>query len=69
VDVLKTVLDKATLPLVESACDFGREVASDRGRRPRRDDARAYATLAQSATHLLVLSVLPPLRSEVPEAP
>jgi hypothetical protein len=55
--------------LVESAYDFGREVASDRGRRPQRDDARAYATLVQSATHLLVLSVLPPLRSEAPEAP
>jgi hypothetical protein len=55
--------------LVESAYDFGREVASDRGRRPHRDDARAYATLAQSATHLLLRSVLLPLSSEAPEAP
>ena len=73
-EALQRLRDARTLALdlvrlVESVYDVGHEVGSDRGRRPRRDDARAYANLAHGATHLLALSVLPPLRSEVPEVP
>jgi len=73
-EALQRLRDARTLALdlvrlVESVYDVGHEVARDRGRRPRRDDARAYANLAHGATHLLALSVLPPLRSEVPEVP
>ena len=63
-------LDLDLARLVEFAYDLGREIVNDRGRRPRPEDARAYANLAHSAAQFLALSVLTPLPSPPPpEAP